>query len=488
MRTKRILTLLLAALTAAAVFVSCGEGSPDTPKTEGSAAPDAGVTEAASTATETQELPNLPENLDFEGYDFRVVARGTGKWVCQDMYAAEMTGEVLNDAVLERNRYVEDALHFSISQKLIDNDSSLYSTISKAILSGEDAYDLLWVNSTNIAKLSMEGLLVDLAAVENLDLSHSWWDSRAVQNLCVNGCVYFTTGNISVMGNYATYVISFNKTLHAEYGLDDLYGIVRDGAWNYDCFETMAKSISADLDGNGTYDEHDLYGFMTYGSDYNGFLLSTGGSFAKVDGGSITTNYNNETVITVLEKLAALHEDRSCYYFTSDDVANEIFVSGRTLFCFRTLINLNFYRDMETDYGILPTPKADERQENYNCGVHAYGLSLIGMPVTSPEPSRTGAILEMLAWKSKELVTPAFYDKTLKGKYFRDEESAEMLDIVFESRLYDLGYFGDWGKLPSKLTSQSAANKGDFASLFASYESAVANSLNDTVAAYSALR
>ena len=52
----------------------------------------------------------------------------------------------------------------------------------------------------------------------------------------------------------------------------------------------------------------------------------------------------------------------------------------------------------------------------------------------------------------------------------------------------DLGYFGDWGSLPSKLASQSKAHKGDFASLFASCESAVANSLNDTVAAYSALR
>ncbi len=487
MKTKRILSLLLAALTAAAVFASCGESSPDAPRPE-TTAPDAAVTDAAATETETEELPDLPENLDYNGYDFRVIARGTGKWTCQDMYAAEMTGEVLNDAVLERNRYVEDALHFTISQQLAESDAKLYSAISQAILAGEDAYDLLWVNSTNIAKLSMAGLLADLAAVENLDLSHSWWDSRAVQNLRVNGCVYFTTGDISVIGNYATYVISFNKTLHTKYGLDDLYAIVRSGAWDYDCFETMAKSITADLDGNGTYDEHDLYGFMTYGSDYNGFLLSTGSSFARIDGDSITTNYNNETAITVLEKLAALHGDQSCYFFRSDDVANEIFVGGRTLFCFRTLINLNFYRDMETDYGILPTPKADEKQENYNCGVHAYGLSLIGLPVTSPDTARTGAILEMLAWKSKELVTPAFYDKTLKGKYFRDEESAEMLDIVFESRLYDLGYFGNWGQLPSKLESQSAANKGDFASLFASCESAVADSLNDTVAAYSALR
>lgn len=50
-------------------------------------------------------------------------------------------------------------------------------------------------------------------------------------------------------------------------------------------------------------------------------------------------------------------------------------------------------------------------------------------------------ILEILAYQGKKLLTPAYYENTLIGKNTRDEESGEMLDIIFATRAYDVGYY-----------------------------------------------
>ena len=73
------------------------------------------------------------------------------------------------------------------------------------------------------------------------------------------------------------------------------------------------------------------------------------------------------------------------------------------------------------------------------------------MPVTTRDPDRTGFILEAFSAKSAEIVTPAFYDKTLIGKSTRDDESAEMLELIFSSKKYDIGNFFAWGDLTNKV-------------------------------------
>ena len=51
----------------------------------------------------------------------------------------------------------------------------------------------------------------------------------------------------------------------------------------------------------------------------------------------------------------------------------------------------------------------------------------------------TGYLLEILNYRSYHDVLPAYYDVCLKTKYSRDEESSEMLDLIFSSRVIDIG-------------------------------------------------
>ena len=84
-----------------------------------------------------EELPDA----DYGGYDFRILVRWPELW-CADMYSESLTGEVVNDAVFNRNRVVSERFNVNFTQiKSSDNDA--YTDGTKAILAGEDAYDMI---------------------------------------------------------------------------------------------------------------------------------------------------------------------------------------------------------------------------------------------------------------------------------------------------------------------------------------------------------
>ena len=91
-------------------------------------------------------------------------------------------------------------------------------------------------------------------------------------------------------------------------------------------------------------------------------------------------------------------------------------------------------RGMETEYGILPIPKFDEDQEEYYSLAHdlftVYGVV---SSVNSIDLDNVGAVMEAMAIESYKVVTPAYYEVALKGKYSKDPQSWEMLDMIMNN-------------------------------------------------------
>ena len=84
---------------------------------------------------------------------------------------------------------------------------------------------------------------------------------------------------------------------------------------------------------------------------------------------------------------------------------------------------------MESPYGLIPLPKWNEEQSNYYTFVHDQ-YSIGGIPVSVQDPAMTSAVMEALAAESYRYVTPAYYDVVLNGKYLRDADSSEMLELA----------------------------------------------------------
>ena len=124
-------------------------------------------------------------------------------------------------------------------------------------------------------------------------------------------------------------------------------------------------------------------------------------------------------------------------YVGDDRESAKIFSEGRALFVAEILGNSASMRDVDFDFGILPYPKYTEDQAEYHTTAwDAYNLFCI--PRTA-DLDFTGVVTENMAARSFEEVLPAFYDKALRSKYARDEDSAEMISIIRAGATYNFG-------------------------------------------------
>jgi len=118
---KKIITMLLAMLILLQT-VACAESSenPDDVSADPAVTTtDVGASEEAAAETEPEDSIESViaqfSDRDYEGYSFRILDRGDTYWGTVDVIAEEMTGEAINDGVLERNNLLEEKLMLLLS-------------------------------------------------------------------------------------------------------------------------------------------------------------------------------------------------------------------------------------------------------------------------------------------------------------------------------------------------------------------------------------
>ena len=114
--------------------------------------------------------------------------------------------------------------------------------------------------------------------------------------------------------------------------------------------------------------------------------------------------------------------------------------------------------------------------------MNGYWDSWLMVPATNDELDRTGNIVEALGYYSKELVTPAFIETSVTTKALRDDESAEMLQMVLPKMSFDAGLYFDWGY--SQFTQIATKHTSDVVSLIDSERPAIEASIADFIKAF----
>ena len=185
------------------------------------------------------------------------------------------------------------------------------------------------------------------------------------------------------------------------------------------------------MNGDGTRDAGDLYGFSTYG--YWGPMIPwvIGADVNFLDYKSDGAPYfalNDERSIKLIESLNRVYHGTGAYDYKAD--YETAFLNGSSLFGgYLRVASMEVFRDMEADLGILPIPKLDDLQENYITSSH--DTTNIGViPITCSKTDTIAAVLEVLSIESAASVIPAYYETSLKTKYVRDDQSAQILDII----------------------------------------------------------
>ncbi|MBQ4573743.1 MAG: hypothetical protein IJA85_00965 [Clostridia bacterium] len=94
------------------------------------------------------------------------------------------------------------------------------------------------------------------------------------------------------------------------------------------------------------------------------------------------------------------------------------------------------HRNMEDEYGLLPFPKYDEKQDRYYSYVSQWYPTL-GVPGTIENPNRAVNILNAMGYNSSEL-TDVYVNTIISEKASRDEGSKQSALLALESKFYDI--------------------------------------------------
>jgi hypothetical protein len=486
---KRLLCVLLAA---SSIFcaVSCAGAADGIPDDTG-----ASDTETPAETTPAELQPDLPES-DFEEYTFTFLCRYIddphwAPWNPRDIFVEGQNGEVINDSVYTRNRFVEETYNINIEHY---SPTDYVSVFNKTLSAGDDVYDVYYAGTGELINAAYSTRLNDLMQMPYIDLEKPWWNQNAVNALSVGGKLYFAVSDIMIMNNDCTSAIVFNKRLIEDNNLPDPYGMVTGGSWTIDNVIGICKDIARDVDGNSIMDYNDMYGFVCYRDASLSIMHSAGGRIAEKDSDDYPVlTLNSERAFAALDKAFDLmysdgsfnvHKELEGKFPAIYEITERMFMENRSLLYWILLHDIEKFRDMEADFGILPIPKYDEEQEDYGCTVNQYHGYTMGVPVTVADRGRAGIILEALSAKSRYTLQPAYYDIALQRKFTRDDSSAEMLDIIFNSTVYDIGAIYNFGDFSWQIIYMTMTKNRDIASLYSRLEKSALNAIEKTADTY----
>ncbi|MCR5263786.1 MAG: hypothetical protein K6D94_07930, partial [Clostridiales bacterium] len=423
----------------------------------------------AGTEAETDD-GRLKDNLgsyDYGGAKFNMMTFENQNFhyrtICE-----EQTGASLDDAMYKATMNVEERFNVDLTETLYPDGQ----TPKAAVLAGDDTFDLVRIRCTDATTWWSDGLLIPADEVPVIDISQPYWDKTVNDSLTIAKQHYVALSSFDLCEYDLTFSLMFNKGFITDYSFDNPYDMVKTGIWTMDRMNGMMKAFSKDLNGDGAMDKEDQWGYTSHPKMVSpGFWIGADALSIEKDADDIPhLNCGSDKFIAVWEKIIDI-----CYsdnqYLGFDESADippscrEMFSSNRALFMDMSFFFSEDLRSMDSDFGIIPYPKYDENQDHYSCRLCYYMPTVVPSSLSGDRLERCGVMLEALACAYYNDVIPAYYDIVLQNKVARDVESQEMLDIIFTSRVIDIGDSTLCGDLrDGPLCSMFKTKKTDMAS------------------------
>ncbi len=490
---KKNLSMLLAMLLAVGTMSACsGEETPvETAETQ------------LQTEAETEDpnlrknaKDNLPDDLDFGGERIGWVCHTATTYQISVGGMDELTGDVVMDAVYNRTCAVEERLNIDLDTTYEDISWQDYGTkIENTVMAGDSVWDIIYTKGNSSIQMGRDYLYLPLQDMQYLELDQPWWWTEAIDEMSLDGKTKrYLLGDL-IMDNLHTgiRVVYFNKDIMTDIGEDveAFYAEVLDGNWTMDMLTRLTEKAYVDTDGNGEMNLGDRFGCYI-GEKYMVYGMSAAHDVrrqARDENNYAYMDFDVERAQTSLDTiLKFVYETQGSWFVENNDqnrIDNTCFVSGNALFSYQCL-NFSFTEDarnMESPYGILPSPKLDDNQEWYRSLVTNAG-TFVTVPITCTK-DYIGAVLEAIAAESYRTVVEPYFEVALKSKYSSDSYTAQCLDIIrdtaYKSILteYDAdqsGYMefnlimGKSNGLASKIRSITTASQNNMKKIYRKFE------------------
>ena len=417
---KKSLVLILAMLILSAT--ACGGNTPsESTKSNGE------TDVQTESVTETEAVDPVVKR-DFDGYTFRFLNSNTS-YEHNALVIEEETADIIDNAFYLRNMRVGERFNITFAETITKSPQADYTASS---IAGDQSFDIATLRMEWAFPIVVENQALPWTQIPNIDLTQDYWVQNSLSAFSLMHNVYFAVSAFDITHYDSVRTFAFNKRLIDQYQLESPYALVSAGKWTLDTYMEQGMAIANDVDGDGKWTSADMYSTDSNSNVYVNTLMAGIGSILSIQKDKDDMPYFNleeEYYLDRMAKVSDMMKERQ-----NGLIATNAFASGHALFYNNLICTLSGLREMEDEFGIIPAPKYDEEQAEYiNLGGSPFFMVI---PVFSDDLDRTGAIMEGLAVDSVGLIDVAYYDKLLKGKTSRDEESSGMLDLIFSTLEY----------------------------------------------------
>lgn len=449
---KKQLFALILAITMLLPFAACADSSDNGDGTGNAGGSDSVGVDDDSTNFE-KALAALG-SFDVSGREFKILSPDAGNHFYgysgsaeNEVYYEEPSDEALPNAIYKRNLEVSEKLGIDIVPVWGGSTDNIKDIVRTNYTANDtEQFDVVLSRLDHEITFAANGMLRNFYDISTMNLEHGWWDEQIVDTFTINGDILYTlSGDINYYDDYAVQIMFFNKQLAAEIGAGDLYQMVRDGSWTIDKMYELACKAAYDNNGDGQFTPG--VDIMGLGDNYDAvphYMFCYGQKMSDNDAdGMPQVVWPNDINTAVLDDIYSIFSNKEA---VSTSMNAGQFMDDTFLFYGEMLGMIPNFREMTTDFGILPMPKGDASMERYcayvsNGWTTAYCIPIIA---SDEEANNFGIILECLSASSADLVTPALYDQLLESKYIRDEQSKEMLTYILDSKVYDWAGDLEW--------------------------------------------
>jgi len=401
---------------------------------------------------------DLPEDLDLGGTEINIFVGDYNGAYIDDLYVEEESGDRLSDAVYKTRRAVEDRLNVQLTYNWetypYSKLSSFLTTVTANIMSGDQAFDLL-LDMNNFGYKQLEGeYFLDLKDTKYIDLEKPWYN-QSILEIMPTDDIFFVSGAFSLANVKNTYATYFNADLYESLGkTEDLYDLVDSGNWTLEKMEMLISDVYQDVNGNSEADPGDRFG-LSFGdiNKYLGFLPAFNVKIYTRTNDGYDFTYGNEHAVDVADRVIALVNDninvikgqKNSADFpewqiasTGGNYISRVFTEGRALFSNGLVADAGvIVGEIDFEYGLLPYPKWDASQEEYQTSLQRSCYALI--PTSTFKADEASAVLEALSSESYRSLVPEYCEVMLKTRYAQDNDVSRMFELIRNSIVYDLG-------------------------------------------------
>lgn len=354
-------------------------------------------------------------------------------------------GEVINNAVMERNELIENT--YGINLNWINAQSASIANRLENAKRNSETFHLAMPYIYEAMKIVSDNSIHTISD-QYVSFDAEYYSEEAIDKLSLDGKKLFVGGDFSFLDEHNATVLYFNAEMLKKLGdsAPDLYELVLNGNWTIDTMYSLAGSISENMDDENQYTDNDIYGLAT--SDlvlfYQYFgVYQTTKTRDSLGRETFELDLQSEFIDDVINNILYAQKQKKIVrtsWTGGLSAADTAFESNRVLFYNNIMQKSTTFKD-GLDFGILPFPKLNTEQDRYYAPV-SQRSTVLCIPKATDDRALSECMIEILTKSSSEAIMPA-YLSTIENKLHNNqkEKTIEIIEKeIFPNLMYDIGY------------------------------------------------